>query len=836
MNRPPVPIELAREANFALGQAEVCPSLRQFTANGIVETIEPRVMQVLVSLARRAGEVVARDELVASCWDGRVVGEDAIQRAVAKVRKLGETSGIFTVETIPKVGYRLIARRSETRPAATPPPGRSNLPRRIEELIGRDEDLAQVAAILRDADLVTITGAGGIGKTRLAYEVGRCVADRHEDGVWLIELAALGDPALVAGAVARTVGVHPLSDPADAAGELLERLKAWSALLVLDSCEHLVEAVAALAEAILRHAPRVKLLVTSQEPLGVEGERVSRLRSLSEADAAQLFATRARAADAGFAARPADIETIRAICARLDGIPLAIEMAAARAPALGCEHLLALLDDRFRVLTGGRRTALPRQRTLRATLEWSHSLLSENEAAVFRRLGIFMGGFGLEAACEVASGETIDRSSVIDALASLAAKSLLVVDNEHGRSRYHLLETTRAYAQERLAEAREVDTIQRGHPAHFAAFLEASTEAYMGELSDQALLARYGMDIDNMMRGLEWAFGPNEDADPATSLAAKSATALGRNTRIAESGRWGDLAEKGVHAEARTSFELRLLGFQSMLHALAHRGSALDLVERNLSALRDSDDARSLYSAFWAKAFCLLEMGRFDEAEPAIEQLSHLAEASSRMKVSRDYLACLAMWARAGAAAARPHFDAVLAKTLPMGHGILQRIVVIEGSSSVAPQDDPDTAIPALRALLAEIAPTDANGGYLKSLCAARLIMLLGLRAYPDDIAEACDIARRVERTRSEFVDFRYALAFACVALGARQHDYAARIAGLADLLRRRLQANFWFAGTFADLRAALLRVMSDDAVTRLWSEGATMTVDEALALAIGDG
>lgn len=813
MNRPPVPIELAREANFALGPAEVRPSFRQFSANGIVETIEPRVMQVLVSLARRAGEVIARDELVASCWDGRVVGEDAIQRAVAKVRKLGETSGIFTVETIPKVGYRLIAQRSETRPAAASPPGRSNLPRRIEELIGRDEDLAQVAAILGEADLVTITGAGGIGKTRLACDMGRRVADRHEDGVWLIELAALGDPALVAGAVARTVGVHPLSDPADAAGDLLERLKAWSALLVLDSCEHLVEAVAALAEAILRHAPRVKLLVTSQEPLGVEGERVFRLRSLSEADAAQLFATRARAADAGFAASPADTETIRTICARLDGIPLAIEMAAARAPALGCGHLLALLDDRFRVLTGGRRTALPRQRTLRATLEWSHSLLSESEAAVFRRLGIFMGGFGLEAACEVASDETIDRSAVIDALASLAAKSLLVVDNEHGRSCYRLFETTRAYAQERLAEAREVDTIQRGHPAHFAAFLEASTEAYMGELSDQALLAQYGMDIDNMMRGLEWAFGPNEDGDPAT---------------------W--LAEKRVHAGAPRGFELRLLGFQAMLHALAHRGSALDLVERNLSALRDSNDARSLYSAFWARAFCLLEMGRFEEAEAAIEQLSHLAEASSRMKVSRDYLACLAMWARAGAAAARPHFDAVLAKTLPMGHGILQRIVVIEGSSSVAPQDDPESAIPALRALLAEIAPTDANGGYLKSLCAARLMMLLGLRAHPEDISEARDVARRVERTRSEFVDFRYALALACVALGARQHDDAARIAGLADLLRRRLHANFWFAGTFADLRTALLRAMSDDVIARLGSEGATMTVDEAVALTIGQG
>lgn len=184
----------------------------------------------------------------------------------------------------------------------------------------------------------------------------------------------------------------------------------------------------------------------------------------------------------------------------------------------------------------------------------------------------------------------------------------------------------------------------------------------------------------------------------------------------------------------------------------------------------------------------------------------------------------------------RPAFDAILAKTRAMGHGILHRIVLIEGSSSVAPQDDAYTAIPALRALLAEIAPSDANGSYLKSLCAARLMMLLGLRGQTDDVAEARRVARVVDQTRSRFVDFRYALALACVAFGAGQHRDAARMVGFADLLRSKLKANFWFANIFADLRAGLLGVMSEDELTRLWSEGATMTLDEALALAIGEG
>lgn len=839
MNHPPALINLAREEDFALGRAEVRPSLRQFTVNGAGGTVEPRVMQVLVSLARRAGEVVGRDELVARCWDGRIVGEDAIQRAIAKVRKLGETSETFTVETIPKVGYRLIAQHqaADTSPAAAPLPSCSNLPRRIEGLIGRDEDLAQVAAILRGADLVTITGPGGVGKTRLAHEVGRRAIDRHEDGVWLVELAPIGDPALVPGAIARVLGIQ-LSDPSDPAGELLDRLKYWHALLVLDNCEHLIDAVAALAEPILRHAPRVTLLVSSQEPLGVEGEHVFRLRSLGEADAVQLFAARARAADAGFAATPRNADAIRAICSRLDGIPLAIEMAAARAPTLGCDTLLALLDDRFRVLTGGRRTALPRQRTLHAALDWSHSLLSETEAAVFRRLSVFVGGFRLEAGCDVASDERLTGPTVLDALMSLTAKSLVAIENDGGRPRYRLLETTRAYAQEKLAEAGETRAVQRRRAAHFAAFLEPSPRDYFSSMSEAALLARYGLEIDNVTRALEWASGSEGDRELFIALAASSATTFARCSRFPEYTRWADLAVRSLDAGTPTSGRHRLLAMQAFMHALTYRGSALDLVERNLRTVWDTEDKlNAVFPVLAGKAFCLLEMGRIEDVETIIEHMSGIAgDAPSRMRNLTDYLACLAMWDRLGAAAARSHFDAALARMRSIGHDLLARLAIIEGSTSVAPQDDADTAIGGLRTLLAGISPSDQGGGYQISLCAARLMMLLGLRGGADDIAEARRVARIVERTRSRFVDFRYALALGCVAFGAGRHKDAARIAGFADLLRSRLSANFWFANIFADVRTALLRVMPEAEMARLWSEGAAITLDEALKLAIGEG
>ncbi len=352
-------------------------------------------------------------------------------------------------------------------PLRSSPPARrevesDNLPKRLPSLVGREADLEALEALLARADLVTLTGPGGVGKTRLAVEVAKHTVGQYEEGVWLIELAPVTEGAQVPAAVARAMAIElPAGrDPLEA---LIDRLRLRRCLIVLDNCEHVIDAAAAFAEAILEASSGIKLLASSQEPLGVEGEQVYRLRSLAEVDAATLFAERACSAEAGFAVRPQDEAAVAAICTRLDGIPLAIEMAAARAPSLGVEGVLERLDDRFRLLTGGRRTALPRQRTLAATLDWSHGLLSERDAAVFRRLGGFSGGFTLEAASKVACGEDLDALDVVDAISSLVAKSLVATDPGAERPRYRLLETTRAYALEKLDAAGETHDIQRRH-------------------------------------------------------------------------------------------------------------------------------------------------------------------------------------------------------------------------------------------------------------------------------------------------------------------------------------------------------------------------------------
>jgi hypothetical protein len=284
----------------------------------------------------------------------------------------------------------------------------NNLPKRLGALIGRESEMGALAGLLERADLVTITGTGGVGKTRIAIEVGLSKLDAYEDGVWLVELAPVSDPEQVPAAIARAMNIE-LPGGQDPQAALVDRLRARECLVLLDNCEHVIDAVAGLAEAVLDASDSVKMLASSQELLGVEGERVFRLRSLGEADAAELFVERAQAVEATFKADARNREAIAAICHRLDGIPLALEMAAARAPALGCEGVLQRLDDRFRVLTGGRRTALPRQRTLLATLDWSHGLLNETDASVFRRLGVFTGGFTLEGASEVAADDRIDE-------------------------------------------------------------------------------------------------------------------------------------------------------------------------------------------------------------------------------------------------------------------------------------------------------------------------------------------------------------------------------------------------------------------------------------------
>ena len=338
-------------------------------------------------------------------------------------------------------------------------------------------ELTQVRELLAENRLVTLTGAGGAGKTRLAIQVAGQLAGEFTDGVWYVDLAPITDPELVPVTAARALGLP--DQPGRSTMDTLTRFVAdRQMLVVLDNCEHLLDACAALVVALLEACPGLTLLATSREPIGVAGEVSWRVPSLSLADeAVELFTDRARHARPDFTITDDNAAVVAEICARLDGLPLAIELAAARVRALSLAEILDSLHDRFRLLTGGARTAVRRQQTLRASVDWSHALLTEPERVLFRRLAAFLGGFDLDAAQAVAGGGEVERYQVLDQLTLLVDKSLVVAENSRGRTRYRLLETVRQYAQEKLGESGEADAVRTRHRDHYTAMAAAARRA-----------------------------------------------------------------------------------------------------------------------------------------------------------------------------------------------------------------------------------------------------------------------------------------------------------------------------------------------------------------------
>jgi non-specific serine/threonine protein kinase len=443
-----------------------------------------------------------------------------------------------------------MAERDDPRPSGGVPDA---LPLPLTRLIGREREVARVVELLGAARLLTLTGSGGVGKTRLALAVARATADRHPDGVAWVDLAPLADSALVAPAVAAAFGIRdaPGQAPRDA---LLAGLAGRRALAVVDNAEHLVDAVARLVEALLQGCPGLTALATSREPLGLAGEVTWRVPSLAAPDpaaptdparldelaavpAVALFLDRTRAALPDFALTERNATAVAEICARLDGIPLALELAAARVAALGVEPLAARLDGRFRLLTGGHRTALPRQQTLRATVDWSYALLTAAERALFDRLSVFAGGFALSAAEAVGAGGGIEAGAVAALLARLVEKSLVQAEaGADAAERYRLLETLRQYGRERLEAGGGAGAVRARHAAYYTAEAEAAERRLLGP--DQlAELARLGRELDNLRAALQWA----EEAG-AAELGLRLAGALWffwyQRTSITETRRW----------------------------------------------------------------------------------------------------------------------------------------------------------------------------------------------------------------------------------------------------------------------------------------------------------
>src|SRR5215204_2227397 len=396
--------------------------------------------------------------------------------------------------------------------------GKYNLPAARSGFVGREREMLEVKRALAMTRLLTLTGAGGSGKTRLALEVARDLVGAYPDGVWLIELGPLSEGKLVPRAVAGALGVkeeagQPLTNT------LVEALRAKEMLLVLDNCEHLVEAVARLVDVLLDSCSRLRILVTSREALGVAGEsrwpvpmlsvpdprRSPTVGELERSEAARLFAERAKHRDPSFALGPDNARAVAEICRRLDGLPLAIELAAARVGLLSVEQISEKLEDSLKLLSAGDRTAVPRQRTLRGTLDWSHDLLSEQEQKLFRRLSVFAGGWTLRAAEVVGSGDSVGRGEVLDLLSALVERSLVVSEpTADGGVRHRLLEPVRPYAQEKLKERRNAESVRRRHAEYFLTLAEEA-EPELWKSEDAVWLERLEAEHDNLRTALSWA-------------------------------------------------------------------------------------------------------------------------------------------------------------------------------------------------------------------------------------------------------------------------------------------------------------------------------------------
>lgn len=396
----------------------------------------------------------------------------------------------------------------------------NNLPAQLSSFIGREREIAELIRVLRATRLLTLSGAGGAGKTRLSIQLAEKMLDAFPDGVWFIELARVSDPALIPQTIAMALGLR--DEAGNLAQTLTNYLRRKTMLLVLDNCEHLIDAAAQWAETFLNAAPNLKIVATSREALNLAGEHIFHVPSLplpdvnrslssetlAQSDAARLFIERATAANNHFRVTEQNALHIAQICRRLDGIPLALELAAARVPALSVEQIAARLDDVFRLLTGGSRTAMPRQQTLAATIDWSYNLLSPVERALLQRLSVFAGGWTLDAAEEICAGDNIAAADILDLLAQLVIKSLVIAENNDGATRYRFLETIRQFARYRLYEAEEIERVSDRHLDFFVALAERA-QPELRRARQIEWLKRLDAEHDNLRAGLTWAISEN---------------------------------------------------------------------------------------------------------------------------------------------------------------------------------------------------------------------------------------------------------------------------------------------------------------------------------------
>ena len=610
----------SRPEVYVSGEWEVDLVRRELRARSIPVTIGSRAFEVMEVLVRSAGEFVTKDNLMDRVWPGVVVEENTLEVHISAIRRaLGPDRRMLQTEY--GRGYRLLGpwtagQERSAEPVGLEPvsrpvePVQTNLPAAASDLIGRTIAVQHLGDLLSANRVVTLTGPGGIGKTRLALDVARGLFPSFQGDVRLVELVSLSDPGLVPSAVAGGIG---LKLGGEISAELVARaIGAQKLLLVLDNCEHVIDAAATLAETIVRMCPRTTILATSREILKIEGEYVYRVPPLDvppqfeEPDnilshsAVQLFIATTRALQSDFSPDGENLPAIAAICRRLDGIPLAIDLAATRVATLGLQQVAAGLDDRFGMLTGGRRTALPRHQTLRATLDWSYELLPEPERLVMRRLAVFTGDFTADAVNSVAVGREITASQALYCLANLVTKSLVTLEAGSAVAHYRLHETTRAYALEKLAESGEFDQVARRHANYYRSLFERA-ETELDTLPTAAWLGRYGRQIGQVRAALDWAFSPTGAAEVGVALTVAAVPLWLRLSLVEECcGR----VERALSSPAENQTARRNMQLYAALSAALFltKGSCPETLAAWTSALRIAealDDADYRLRALW---------------------------------------------------------------------------------------------------------------------------------------------------------------------------------------------------------------------------------------------
>jgi len=686
-----VPSVRGQNLIYEYGQWQIDLGRRELLSDGVAVPIGARAFEIIELLVQSANELVTKNDILNGVWPGAPVGENTLHVHVSAIRKaLGPDRTVL--KTVSGRGYRLLGNwtprhRGSMSTLSTPllmrapeaAPANNNFPLIAGRLIGRAAAARHVRDLASAYRVVTLTGPGGIGKTSLAIEASRGLYADFDGGGWFVELASLSNPDLVPSTVASALGLKLSGEIS--AESVARAISTKHILLVLDNCEHVIDAAADLAEQFTRLCPYTTILATSREVLRIAGEAVYLVPPLDLPapgqdtpdnilghSAVELFITRTNALNTGFSPHGEELTSVAVICRHLDGIPLAIEFAAASAATLGIASVAAGLRDRFALLTRGRRTALARQRTLRATLDWSHELLPDEERQLLRHLAVFQGGFTLDAAVAILADSRLDAAMVVSGIANLVAKSLVALDSTRGVPRWYLLETIRAYALEQLTENGEASAVAPRHAAYFRDFITSFASGAGSALSNEGL-ALCIREIDNVRAALDWAYAPNGDTATGAILTAAYAPVWLNLALLFECRDRTERAISRLTPDTDARVRMQLL----IEHGVAHVFT-MGSVKKALAALQvgheiaaSLDDANAEMRALWALWVLNGLSSNFNAVRSAAEQFSRLAYRTGDLPtvLFADRLMGAALQREGRHVEAQRHFERVLERYVP---------------------------------------------------------------------------------------------------------------------------------------------------------------------------